>query len=168
MSNPSPRKALFAALFFGVFALLLLAVGAVMLWSASQSLGWEKTEGRIVTRSVRLDRSSQRNRRFRNHEDRAHDVIVTYSYTVDGQRFTSQRHSFGRGTTAASGGTRAKAQAVADELFPSLTPIDVYYDPDDPEQAVLSPGLHWSTFVPLILAALMGGMTLLALRGAVR
>lgn len=156
-----------AALFFGAFSLLLLVVGAVMLWQGSQSLGWEKTEGRVVTRSVRLDRSSQRNRRFRNHEDRAHDVIVTYSYSVDGQSYTGQRYSFGRGTTAASGGTRAKARAVADELYPSLTPIDVYYDPADPEQSVLSPGLHWSTFVPLAMAALFGVLALWGLRGAV-
>ena len=166
MPEPSPRKALFAALFFGAFALLLLVAGAVMLWGGSQSLGWEKTEGRIVTRSVRLDRSSQQRTR-RNRDQRAHDVIVTYSYSVDGQSYTGKRHSFGRGTTAASGGSREKAQAIADELYPSLSPIDVYYDPNDPEQAVLSPGLHWSAFVPLVLGGLLGLLALLGLRGAV-
>ena len=63
-------------------------------------------------------------------------VRVTYSYTVSGQEYTGDRLRYGQ--VSSSSYPQARKAAAK---FPVGSPITVYYNPSDPQDALLRPGL---------------------------
>lgn len=107
-------------------ALLTLTHGAALLraWSAR---GWERTEGVVLTSTHMRDPYAADRHVF-------WAPIVTYSYEVDGARYTGKRISLtGFGVKNSADGA---ARQVAHELAAGQR-VPVWYDPADPARASL-------------------------------
>jgi hypothetical protein len=73
---------------------------------------------------------------------KARSGVVRFLYEVDGRKYESDRVS--------TGSSSASVRDVPN--YPMGARVTVYYDPADPELAVLEPGLRWESFI----AAMMG------------
>jgi len=61
---------------------------------------------------------------------------LRFAYTVDGRAYVGDRHRYGSHTASA-----AHAEALASR-YPVGAPVIVHYNPDDPADALLSPGVN--------------------------
>ena len=121
--------AMFAA---GIF---MLARGGYEIKGAHGTGNWPSTTGKITSSSVRKE-----TRRESNKTSTVYYPSVQYRYQIDGRPYTSSRIAFGN----ASGGRKSFAQDVA-EKYPSGQKVTVYYDPDDPQYAILETGFTWNS-----------------------
>ena len=72
---------------------------------------------------------------------------MKYSYVVEGVSFESDRVDYGVETRSSK---RARADEIV-ALYPVGEEVLVYYDPSDPSEAVLEPGVGADAFLfPLI------------------
>ncbi len=95
---------------------------------AYQSKSWPTTNGTITRSEVDS---------WMKEGKSQYDARISYSYEVDGKKYTSPKiYSSG----SYSGGNISKAKDLINE-FPSGKSVDVFYDPDVPESAVLKPGI---------------------------
>jgi hypothetical protein len=95
---------------------------------------------------------------------------VKYTYTIEDQEYTSQRIYVGHNWWT-SWWTSSK-ERVQDQLQPyrEKQPISVYYNPNDPADAVLEAGLTkgaWSTLFIGLMLTLLGGVILAIVYAAV-
>ncbi len=162
---PPTRDQMYIILSAAIFLLIaggaLTIFGGFFLRDANVSVGWPATTGRIQNVRVTWDRVGTAGAT----QDREYYYVVAYSYTVAGQSYSGNRYSLGNGSNAAARtfNSEAAARAAADANYTPARDIPVHYDPNDPTQAVLQPGVNWGTYVPLILGAfflLCGGMLL--------
>lgn len=116
---------------------------------AAASINWPTTEGRI-TRS-QLERSKKEGRTM-------YSADVAYEYVLDGKTFGGDRVWFG--DNARSSDPTAWKRAV--ERYPMGSGVQVHYDPDDPQESVLEPGLTWAGSVIYLV-----GLGILALGGLI-
>lgn len=133
--------AMFAA---GIF---MLALGGYEIKGSQETSNWPSTTGTITSSSVRKE-----TRRESNKTSTVYYPSVQYRYQIDSRPYTSSRIAFGN----ASGGRKSFAQDVA-EKYPSGQKITVYYDPDDPQYAILETGFTWSS-----LFIFLGGIVFFA------
>lgn len=119
---------------FSALGIGLIIFGLFTLREASRSRGWATVEGRVVSANVNV---------FTGKSGTTWRPIVIYSYSVGGIRFMSSRIAFHPVAAA----DRAGAAKVAAQ-YPAGRTIPVFYDPRDPEQAVLEPG--GNPWVPII------------------
>ena len=119
-----------------VFILGFIGVGIFLIYRSVQSRkraeasqGWPSTVGQIsearVAHSVHTDTDGD--------SSDSYTPYVTYTYQVAGQEYTGRDVTFGfkQGYSNAS-----KAQAVVGK-YPLGAQVSVYYDPADPQKAVL-------------------------------
>lgn len=136
-----------------VLGLVLLAAMIFQLSRADQTQDWLETEGVIaghrVTRSFVRTRSSTERA---NYIPRA-----TFTYQVDGQRFTGKQYTIGASMQTFP--TELQARGYLRKQFPEGGRVPVYYNPRDPQDAVLKRGgggaLKWIT-VAAVLITLLG------------
>lgn len=139
----------------------LLVVGPAMavwgtwfLLEASESASWPSTVGEVT----RLD--------VRGRPDGEFWYGVSYRFEVDGVAYSSARNSLGDGVSFGSSyDSREAAEAAANERIPVGARLRVYYDPEAPGNALVKPGVQWSTAVPLILGTLFTPVGWLLVRG---
>jgi hypothetical protein len=116
--------------------LSLLAVGLVVLGlfilrESSRSRGWQPVSGRVVSSSV-SDFTGK---------DGAHSYrpMVVFAYSVGALRLMSNRISFRSLSTADRGAAETFVRK-----YPVGKTVQVYYDPQEPDRAVLEPaGNPW-------------------------
>ena len=129
----------FGVICFGSFILIFGAVAAWILYTyfqqrreAEESAGWPATQGTIVLSTVKVSTT--------RHED--DDEIweeisyfpkVQYEYSVMGKTYTGGRIAFGASKGFSS---RAAAEKVL-ERYPVGETVTVYYNPNNPADAVL-------------------------------
>jgi hypothetical protein len=126
----------------------VLFVNVKALWGLSsqfRSSVFPHVRGRIVRSQVV---SEEGNRRRLS----SHAVALGYQYQVDGKSYESSNYRFNK-TRSHHEDTVRKTVAAR----PTGSEVDVYYDPKDPAQAVLSPGLNASDFVFLHLLVPFNG-----------
>ncbi|WP_425498303.1 DUF3592 domain-containing protein [Oceaniferula flava] len=85
--------------------------------------------------------------------DTAYFIRLDYSYEVDGKPYFSSRYSLGNGNVVDSEyyDTQEEAEAQARKEYGEVQELTVFYDPDDPAEAVIKPGWNWGTFAPLLI-----------------
>ena len=115
---------------------------------AQTSSGWPATEGKIVRSWVKTSTSWDSDYRTRTT---AYYPAVQYEYTVLGKTYTGSRISFG-GTAGKS--TRRAAEAAL-EGYPVGASVTVYYNPHNPQDAVLERTMHGGPLM-LIVGATFG------------
>lgn len=131
------------------FALVCIVGGFVGLpWAlgyaadALASASWPTTPGRVLEREV-VQTDNQVWERQQSHQPR-----VRYTYTVDGQPYESTQLAFDFNAQY-----QIRSEAM-DQISPYLLdlPVDVFYEPGNPANAVLRPGSDWRSYRPLVFA----------------
>jgi hypothetical protein len=113
--------------FFGVFAgigTVMVLYAAVRVWRAWRTLGWRSTEGVVQSAGWRLKSTDE--------DSEVHELLVTYSYDVDGVRHAGARVALG----GRSFGRRDRADAAVARYAPG-TRVTVIHHPRRPAEAVL-------------------------------
>jgi len=106
------------------------------------SRGWPMAEGEIISMQERTG--------IRKGVD-TYSLEATYRYEVNGRKLLGDQITL-------QGELNPPTQNQNDEqarIFAEGNIVDVYYNPDDPEQAVLIPGFPSAVSTPLLLTALL-------------
>lgn len=104
------------------------------------STDWPTVEGEVVVSRVLSRMSSDSD----GHSSMSYTPIIVYQYEVDGEKHTSRQ-------LAAYRLSNSSAKFI-DKEFP-IGPATVFYNPDDPVDAVLLTGLTGDNFIPIGLGA---------------
>jgi len=133
-----------------LFGLVFLAVGiGVTAWGwnvlgdAKASTSWPSVDGSVISSKVERERTSRRSG-GRRRTSTTYGAEVRYRYSVDGNEYSSDKVSFGDYSSS----NRARAQGIVDR-YPVGKTVQVYYDPNTPETAVLESGTSWSCYLPI-------------------
>jgi hypothetical protein len=111
----------------GVF---VFSFGILNLKRARASAGWPTVQGRVLTRDVK-----EMTIRGRWSSRTAYMPTLTYEYVVSGHTYRSNVIQFGL--------TNVKTREEAEQILGSNTPgkpVQVHYDPENPQVAVLQHG----------------------------
>ncbi len=124
-----------AGLTFGLVAIPFLIVAVVFIVVIVRANGrvrasknWSSTTARILAADVEMRRSSTA-----SGDSTSYYPTVVYEYAVNGQRFQSRRIRFG--SEIGYGFQRMAEKIVA--KYPNGTLVSVFYDPENPAEAVL-------------------------------
>lgn len=138
-----------------VIALPTLGQGCWHAWLAHSSNSWPSTSGIVTSSTVK---EAEENSSHRSAKP-AVAASVRYSYQVDGAIYHNDTVRFGNSFSARAFGT-----AEATVKRHPRGPATVYYDPQDPDNSVLEPGLHRGNLIgPTgagLLFAILGGVVL--------
>ena len=129
-----PRYGLAKILAFAGVALFLF--GAYYLYKGISSMQWPSVQGRILYSHARGGRHPE--------------ALLWYEYTVDARRYLASDYR--------NGGNATPFLGVAEEAakrYPVGRSVPVYYNPGNPQDALLEPGLWWGNFVPPVIALLL-------------
>lgn len=96
------------------------------------SLDWPSVEGLITRSELKVWSSSSSTRKGANK----HDVRVTYEYVVAGRSYSNDVVRFDQ-----NNGSRSEKQKMVSS-HPVGKLVDVFYNPDDPDQSVLQKGSY--------------------------
>ena len=134
-----------------VYFLIVLGVGWLYLFvprfartlrRAIASTRWPKAEGRVISSEVDmrvLGRAGMVHGGGRVRQTHIFVPRIIYEYSVDGVTYSSDTLSFGRVGYSIKSATR-----IASE-YPEGKPVAVYYDPGNPDVAVLeTAGVHFA------------------------
>ncbi len=133
----APRRRLtgydYLRIAFSIAAVVLIVFGLFLMREASRSRGWAWTDGRVVQSSVN---------QFTAKGTTTFRPIVVYAYSVGPVRYMSSRIAF---RSLASGDRAEPAKMVAS--YPEGRAVRGFYDPQEPDQAVLEPAANPWTFI---------------------
>lgn len=117
---------------------------------AKESLLWPYVTGKITTANI-----------ITGNDDgtRVHTASVQYTYEVNGHSYCSSRISFGDSSKGFLWGNNSvyKREEIAQYFYryPKNASVKVYYNPADPEMAVLEPGTNIGSYIFLIEGAII-------------
>jgi hypothetical protein len=132
-----------------VLGVVVVCVLGPLVYGAYQSYCWPSVEGRIVSMQYEFNHSSKYP---------MGDVQISYEYTVDGSKYSSERFR------PLSKGYRDKAATIESFVMEHKKgmPVKVYYNPKQPAEAVLLQGPEWGIWGSLLpegpLLVLLGWM----------
>ncbi|WP_035655521.1 DUF3592 domain-containing protein [Bradyrhizobium sp. STM 3809] len=139
-------------LFAFLMPFALFGFGAVALasyWKLRQerlaSRSWPTTPGKITRSGVTVEITRRENDRGREVEEERFRVAIEYGYAVGARSFHSTHWNWG---WTALYSDRASAEAVAAK-YPINSDVTVFYDPAQPETAVLDPANKSGAAAPL-------------------
>lgn len=145
-----------AAICLGVFAAVFLLVGIALSISgirqvklAQSSSKWPATDGKIVSAIVTREESTDTDSsggKTRIRTDTTFRPRLQFAYEVAGVSYTADQRVIG-GTEGYS--SQAQADSVI-EKYPTGRSVKVYYDPSDPQDGVLEPGISGTPFIWLV------------------
>jgi tetratricopeptide (TPR) repeat protein len=138
------------------FFLVITVLGIVILYSvfsirnqAREGMNWPQTKGQVLSTSLVINHLPK----FidlRDDPTRWFGAQIRYGYTVGNEDYESDRLSFLKGDT--------RDPQVALKIMNKYRhehEITVYYDPKDPQKAVLQPGYIGDIYIPLLLGAFL-------------
>ena len=137
----------------GLFAFVL---GALLLWlgwrgqqKMKASMAWPYVLGKVVAASVRqvVERGDAQTRDITNYVP-----FVQYEYQVGGQNYQGNRLAFQE-----KGYNSHKKAFKLVAAYPAGNPVSVYYDPANPQNAVLERKAHGNNILLVV-----GGILVLA------
>ncbi len=130
---------LIAGLFFIIFGLILIIFAVQNSIISMESEDWLTVEGTITSSAI----DSYKERDTGTGDDSPttyttyYEPEITYSYLVNGADYSSDKISFSR--------TRFVIQSEAQEIidkYSTGTNVTVYYNPNNPSESVLKPGIQ--------------------------
>ena len=122
---------------FVVVGFVIMGFGINSLSNASASENWPSTEGVVISSTVDSHRSQE--------SGTTYSAEINYEYIVNKETLTSNSIKFGEVSTGNSSDARRYANK-----YPAGQSVEVYYNEEDPYEAVLEPGVHASTwFLPV-------------------
>lgn len=116
-------------IFFVVLGIFLIVQGVLARNRARETESWPMVPGTIlsseVVTSFEYDSDAPNNQRTK------YTPSINYQYSVMGQVFTARRISFGDNSAS-----RKKCKEIV-ARYPAGSPVNVRYNPEKPEEAVL-------------------------------
>lgn len=126
-----------AAIFLGGFAR-----GIAEIKKGYESKFWPAAQGKILSTDIEVRKSTSRDHRAGlNRTTTSHHGVVKYEYAVSGQTFESDRISY-----KSYGGSQEHAKKVV-AAYPVGSSVTVHYNPGNPAESVLEPGVGWASFL---------------------
>lgn len=115
-----------------------VAFGAREFFLGRQSLRWLRTDGVVESAEMKTQRPGDAS------STPAYGATVSYEYRAGAVNYTGTRLCYG---DYASGGGAHAGDIIA--RYPPGAKVAVFYDPRDPERAVLEPGVHAGVWIPI-------------------
>ncbi len=128
-SNMGTFTMLVTTIPFVIVALFLLIMALRSMRRATASQSWVQTSGQIIASTLEARRSHSSSGGYST----AYYPVVTYQYVVNGQMYQGSRINFGSPIGSGFAGIAQRWLA----RFPAGATVPVYYNPNDPTQAVL-------------------------------
>lgn len=136
------------AVVLGVAGLGVLVWGFLRMRQTARTKDWPTTQGTVRSSTV-TSREAPPMRQESSYDDDApkpkpqvlYRPQVEYTYTVDGHTYTGT--ALGRDVVEVSSKEHAAEHAAR---YRPRAPVTVFYDPADPSQALLEPGLQASSW----------------------
>ena len=125
---------------FVVAGVVMMGFGFNSLSKASDSESWPSAEGVVISSEVVTH--------HHNGGDRSYSPEILYDYVVNGESLSGNSIKFGVGWTA------GEARRYVNKYRAGKT-VKVYYNVEDPSEAVLEPGVDFSTWTFPLLGALI-------------
>lgn len=138
-----------------ILGLICGAFGIYFLILGSQTLSWPSVTGKLVNVMVKSKIDSDPGSGGAARQlDTEYYFSLNYRYHVDGSTYSSSFYSFGNGHVASDKyyNTREEAEAQARKEYKGVKELPVYYDPEDPNKAVLKPGWNLGTIAPSLMS----------------
>ncbi len=140
----------------GMVAIFLLVGGGLSWWGwnilqdARASASWPTVDGRVtrseVTESTDADGGD------------SYSPEVTYEYQVNNRSYENSTIKFGENSYS----SRRRAEEIA-ATYPVGQRVNVSYDPNEPGQSVLEPGVTGGSYIVLGIGALFVAVSLIIL-----
>ncbi len=140
--------------------LFMIAGGALCLWGlreafqAQRSGSWSSVEGTVVSSKLTSQSSGTGKSRGTTYK-----AEVKYHYQVDGAAYENDVLRIGQ----ISMGWKSEAREDVRQHPPG--PETVYYDPAEPADSVLEPGLYWSVGLKPVVGLLFVAVGSVMFRG---
>jgi hypothetical protein len=137
----------------GIFALVTMLFARVAGKQARAMRAWPRTEGRVTGSQVEtaIQRHDRANVGRRDYEVTMYVPRVVYSYRVDGNTFEGDNIGW-----SGSASTPAYAEKAI-KRFALQTPVQVFYNPQDPTQSTLKPAGGAFAVVLWLISVLFAG-----------
>jgi len=151
--NKNFRRWLLPIIFI-VVGVVVLIIGINYAKESLDSLRWSSVGGKVVSSEIAQSVSGRGEKRIINY-----DFKINYIYVVDGQEYSGWRVKFFNLGT----GFKGYLKNVQNEYCVDQD-IKVFYDPQNPKEAVLEPGIQIENaffFVIGLMFVLGGGAILL-------
>ena len=145
IASPRPRSRLATGLACLGWAVLLF--GAWQIYRGIASTSWPAADGRVVYSHARTGS--------------AYETMLWYEYFLDGRRYLASNYR--------NGGNASPLRSVAESAakrYPEGRAVKVYYNPANPAEALLEPGVWWGNFVAPIVGAILLGAAWIAKKHA--
>ena len=117
-----------------------------------QSNNWPSVMGEVLSSDVRYIHVVH-GPESPGEQDRFYYPHLTYQFSIEGELITSDNFDFGASYTR----VKLEALEVSKKYLPG-TRVAVYYDPDNPQEAVLVPGCSDCKIDPYIYGNLVAGI----------
>ncbi|MDP2653307.1 MAG: DUF3592 domain-containing protein [Candidatus Omnitrophota bacterium] len=114
---------------FLIVGLAVMNMGFKQIQKSKLSMTWPTVEGVVSSSDMGRHRDSDRGTTY--------SADVTYRYVLEGTTYVSSKVRYGSLNTS----NPADAQRVLNR-YPVGTKVSVHFNPDDPYESVLEPGMH--------------------------
>lgn len=140
-----------------IFGICLLFIGLVSalgnnqiqrIKNAQASLSWPSTEGKII--SSRVESKISTNSGKQRISTTSYFADIMHEYTVRDKEYSSKIISFGNYNSS----DRSRAEEIVNR-YPDGKKIQVFYNPSDPDNSVLEPGIPISIYVFIAIGVLL-------------
>lgn len=122
----------------------LLAWGMTRYFDAAASSDWPTVPGKVLSSEVKVSRTKTKSK-----NKTTFGANIRYQFQVNNQDFEGTQVSFGDYST----NDRSHADAIV-KRYAVGSVVTVYYNPDEPGNCVLEPGINWVVY----LLPIMGGV----------
>ncbi|BAF71979.1 DUF3592 domain-containing protein [Sulfurovum sp. NBC37-1] len=120
-------------------------IGVKEIKLANESTGWPSVQGKITISLLSKNISS-----YRRHPRGAPSIAFHYKYEIDQKIFIGDRVMYGYKNNFFTSDSYRQSKA-----YTKGNSVTVYYNPDNPEQAVLEPGANFPYSWNIIMIALI-------------
>ena len=145
-ANPVTLGIIFAIIGGAIFIFFVLPP----LQYSATSKSWPSVSGTITRSEVKI---------WKRDGNTHYEPDIAYSYTVEGKKYSASKITVGDGSLDNNVSKAKRFQAE----YPAGKEVDVYYDPELPESAVLQPGTKAGDYLLAGIAAIFFLVGLLAL-----
>ncbi len=113
--------------------IVICAWGIWTIVKAKKSADWPSVKGTLISSSIRSN--------IKTASSDSYEAKILYSYTVNGKTYTGKRVCYGDFGIR----TRSRAEKIIAH-YPEGKNVRVFYDPDDPKEGILEPGITRESF----------------------
>ena len=155
----SPIKAF--CYFFIAIGVLLIIFGVYFTILSNGASAWPSVKGTIADTKIQTHLSTINNPTTKSTFNKTYYPEITYSWSIDGKSYQGKR--YGLGYTHPKYPEKMKAKKAVKDFLPGQS-IEVFYDPNNPMDAVIDRSEKLVSFIPLFMGLFFLAVGLLFLK----